>query len=422
MTNTSLQKANTLLSEISTKSFNENFKTPLIHSKPCGTVSSFLATFHKMNENDLFDSICCLNDIKLKTSDKVNNPDLATFQISYFGLFEGLSSPSISEYLKENLYKEIISDENFLISTHTAIIRAFEKVAMNLSEKNISCSFSSALVVLFIDNICFIANLGCSRCIMSTFNGNNIYQMTRSQDCDQEQERERIFLLGGEISSVQGKCVVLPENLNCVRVFSSKDVTAKYFNTQPDILNFVVKENADFLIIYNKGIYDYMNNDEMIYSVYNALKRLDIRQKTSIEDTYRGIAKEILGTAFKNGNDEDDMGIIVIFFEQFVKNYINPLQRSMKLENTLNTIALHIKKESYVNRYFDFITNKDNIIRLTTIYDAEMKKKKRKEKEKERERRESDNDKTSQNIMIESIGSPKKKVKKSFCKRVCCCQ
>ena len=116
------------------------------------------------------------------------------------------------------------------------------------------------------------------------------------------------------------------------------------------------------------------------------------------------------------------MGIIVIFFEQFVKNYINPLQRSMKLENTLNTIALHIKNESYVNRYFDFITNKDNIIRLTTIYDAEMKKKKRKEKEKERERRESDNDKTSQNIMIESIGSPKKKVKKSFCKRVCCCQ
>ena len=47
------------------------------------------------------------------------------------------------------------------------------------TKENLNFSGSCALIALFIDNICFIANVGDSRAIMSSNYGKIIYNLSR---------------------------------------------------------------------------------------------------------------------------------------------------------------------------------------------------------------------------------------------------
>ena len=97
----------------------------------------------------------------------------------------------------------LFEDEDFLICTYQSFVNAFEKAQNTVVESDIPISSSYGLITLIIDTLCFIASLGCSRCIMSTYNGNNIYQMTKNQDLNNEEEKERIEKRGGKIQNFQ---------------------------------------------------------------------------------------------------------------------------------------------------------------------------------------------------------------------------
>lgn len=55
--------------------------------------------------------------------------------------------------------------------------------------------------------MCYIANVGDSRAILSTNGGKNVYPISKDHKPDSESERERIYTAGGRIyqSSVKSK-------------------------------------------------------------------------------------------------------------------------------------------------------------------------------------------------------------------------
>jgi protein phosphatase 2C family protein 2/3 len=92
---------------------------------------------------------------------------------SYFGIFDGHSGPGCADYLRDNLHQFVIKEPTFPWNPREALKRGFENAEKRFLEmtqkdgKIVDKSGSCAIVVLIIGNICYIANVGDSRAVLS---------------------------------------------------------------------------------------------------------------------------------------------------------------------------------------------------------------------------------------------------------------
>ena len=64
-----------------------------------------------------------------------------------------------------------------------------------VSERSGSC----AIVVLIVEDMCYVANVGASRALLSGENGKRIFPLSRDHKPNDDQERKRIIEAGGQI-------------------------------------------------------------------------------------------------------------------------------------------------------------------------------------------------------------------------------
>ena len=60
-------------------------------------------------------------------------------------------------------------------------------------------SGSCAIVVMFVDEICFVANVGDSRAVMSCAGGKYTAQLSQDHKPNEKREHSRILAAGGKI-------------------------------------------------------------------------------------------------------------------------------------------------------------------------------------------------------------------------------
>jgi len=325
------------------------------------------------------DRIACLSNISIRNNSEDINDEFPDLNICLFALYEGKYNSYLTNILKTKLHQYIFEDELFLISTYEAIKKSFSKIKNEIiienNEKFNEKSLANALIVIIIENSCYIINLGISRCIMSTSNGNNIYQLNYEHNLSYKFEKNRLTNLGYVIKN-EGIKKLEDNDLETYRCFAlNLNDMNNYINSEPDILNFEIKETFDFIIICNKGVYYYLTNDEIIFNVYNVLKRLKTNHSLQTNDCYSEIIKEIIINSMKKGNSQTNIDIIIIFFENFVNNFINPVQRGLKIDNVCENIKNKMDKKNYDLFYYDFIENKALIKYNETIYSEKEKEK-----------------------------------------------
>lgn len=126
---------------------------------------------------------------------------------SYFGIYDGHGGSLCSDYLRDNLHTFVISEKCFPEDPKEAIIRGFAKAesefikkvydpATNtLRDKSGSC----AIVMLIVQDVCYVANVGDSRAVLSSDQGSKIYALSNDHKPGDEQEAARIKAAGGEI-------------------------------------------------------------------------------------------------------------------------------------------------------------------------------------------------------------------------------
>ena len=127
--------------------------------------------------------------------------------INYFAIYDGHGGKGCSNYLEENLHNYIFSSDNLLSLPLQVIYQAYEKAELNFelialdkeNKKLLDKSGSCALSALFIDNSCFIINLGDSRGLYSFNSGKELFQITRDHKPNDPIERKRIEKVGGKI-------------------------------------------------------------------------------------------------------------------------------------------------------------------------------------------------------------------------------
>jgi serine/threonine protein phosphatase PrpC len=198
---------------------------------------------------------------------------------SYFSLFDGHGGSLCADFLKDNLHRFILENNNFPENPGRAIEEGcaqaeHEFCKFALKQTNIDKSGSCALIVLIIDDKIYIGNVGDCRAISSEQNGKQFYSLTKDHKPEEPSEQERIVRNGGQVSknnflqshkflgSVFGGRInelpfrVYPGGLSVSRSFG--DVMAKEVQfggnpnvliAKPEISTYRIDKRTDFIFI-----------------------------------------------------------------------------------------------------------------------------------------------------------------------------
>ena len=123
-------------------------------------------------------------------------------ECSFFGVYDGHGGHKCADYLKENLHHLVINQSCFPLNPIEAIRKGFAQAEKNFLENAykqnpVEKSGSCALVAFFVDNICYVANVGDSRAVLSENQGANSIDLSRDHKPSDDQEMRRIKEAGG---------------------------------------------------------------------------------------------------------------------------------------------------------------------------------------------------------------------------------
>lgn len=126
-------------------------------------------------------------------------------KICYFSIYDGHSGNKCCEYLKTNLHNYIFRTKEFPSDPIKAIELGFKNCENNFLKSifnqnmYIDNSGSCALIILTIDEMCYVVNLGDSRALYSYNSGEYFFQLSRDQKPIDPIEKKRIYRAGGSI-------------------------------------------------------------------------------------------------------------------------------------------------------------------------------------------------------------------------------
>lgn len=150
-------------------------------------------------------------------------------------------------------------------------------------------------MVLIINDTAYTVNVGDSRVIMSIDAGCQTAVLSRDHKPDDDQERVRIQAGGGKIYRtqtfakaaatpedkdlyVQGPLRVFPGRLSVSRTFGDIEAKRPRYGgnpnvvvCEPEITVFKLKDNFDFFMIGCDGIFERLNNNDMVSAIWDRI-------------------------------------------------------------------------------------------------------------------------------------------------------
>lgn len=130
---------------------------------------------------------------------------------SYFAIYDGHGGAACADFLKDSLHQIIVAQESFPSDPAQALTsgcleaeRQFLQMASNTGGANNNSggqrhdrSGSCAIILLCVENECYVANVGDSRAIMSADAGRKLFLLSRDHRPTEETEVARIVANGG---------------------------------------------------------------------------------------------------------------------------------------------------------------------------------------------------------------------------------
>ena len=251
--------------EPSTTSYYSEFYHPIK-----SIIKGYAYNTHKGNIRNYNEDTICVKKINSKIE-----------QIFYFfGIFDGHGGGGCSFYLQENLYKYIqnFSRESLESAIYQSENDFLKNYAVDINNNLKDTSGSCGVMAMIKQNKLIIANIGDSRILL--FKNGKIFFETEEHKPNSEKEKERIKNSGGQIYQSQsliplGQKIslpwrVLPGRLSVSRTFGDIQAKIEKFGGKtgviipyPDITEFDLDENYDFMVIGCDGIFDVISNEQI---------------------------------------------------------------------------------------------------------------------------------------------------------------
>ena len=165
-------------------------------------VNTYKGVLRNYNE----DRVTILINALINKEGKNIKKDLENLKVSYFSIYDGHAGNKCCEFLKKYLHHYIFDSEFFPLNPIKSLKEGFdvcENKFMNLIHSDnqfIEPSGSCAIVLLILNDMCYIANLGDSRAIYSCNDGKKFLQISRDHKPNDPLEKIRIYKAGGSIS------------------------------------------------------------------------------------------------------------------------------------------------------------------------------------------------------------------------------
>lgn len=129
---------------------------------------------------------------------------------SFFGVYDGHGGAACAEFLRDSLHHYVIKEESFPWNPREAIFKGFAKAEedflrncqgldQNGQPTIVERSGSCASVVMIVGEMCYIANVGDSRVVMSSNSGKIVQALTKDHKPCEEEEYQRIIKAGGQV-------------------------------------------------------------------------------------------------------------------------------------------------------------------------------------------------------------------------------
>ncbi|OMJ66815.1 hypothetical protein SteCoe_36210 [Stentor coeruleus] len=294
-------------------------------SKPFGVVKYYCANTHKglvreHNEDRVM--------IMLRIPKPNERKEEKWPPCSFFGLYDGHGGKLCSNFLRDYLHVYITHDPSFPNNPLQAILNGFERAEnafMELALKKKDKSGSCAVVVLIVGKRCFVANLGDSRAVMSSNCGKETMALTKDHKPNEDNEAQRIIRAGGEIYYAKlsngleasvGR--VLPGRLAVSRTFGDIEAKIKELGGNPNVViavpeirSFNITKNTDFIAIGSDGIFDRIDNNELVNLMWDA--------KNYDSDSLERLTKGVENVIFESMNrvSYDNVTLLAVGFEGF---------------------------------------------------------------------------------------------------------
>lgn len=218
--------------------------------------------------------------------------------IGLFGVFDGHGGARAAEYVKQNLFSNLIKHPNFISDTKSAIADAYSHTdseflkSENSQNKDAGSTASTAILV---GDRLLVANVGDSRAVICR--GGHAIAVSRDHKPDQKDERQRIEEAGGFVMwagtwRVGGVLAVS-------RAFGDR-LLKQYVVADPEIKEERVDSSLEFLILASDGLWDVVTNEEAVSMV------------KPIKEPEEG-AKRLMQEAYERGSS-DNITIVIVRF------------------------------------------------------------------------------------------------------------
>ena len=365
----------------------EKFQKSRISTREFGIIKAYAANTHQGIIRDYNeDRVSIVINMEKPKSCTIDDSEWP--RICFFGIFDGHAGNKCAEYLKDNLIKKISNNKFFPKDIKRAINLGFLSAEKDFIEnyaiqdgKLIDKSGSCALILLTINNILYVANVGDSRGVISCINGKILKDVTRDHKPNYPNEKERILKNNGSIYQsetpidleldnendniykdkvILGPYRVIPGRLSVSRTLGDAEAKVPELGGNPNIIipnpeifTFdLEKDDVDFIILGCDGIYDQLSSKDVLDCAWMVLNNLIDEIQNDLNESCGKIVDMILKMSMAR-QSYDNVTCLIIAFKN--RNDFQNESRNLKKENVLNSY-------NEISSFFNKIKNNDKPI------------------------------------------------------------
>lgn len=182
--------------------------------------------------------------------------------IGCFGVFDGHGGPNAADFVRTNLFNNLMSNVSLRSNTIKAIAEAYEITDAQYLKQEASANREdgcTAVTAVLIGTRLIVANVGDSRAVLCR--GGKAVALTVDHKPNNKEERARIENAGGVV--VWAGTWRVGGVLAVSRAFGDRPLK-KFITATPDVVEEHLTPDDEFLLMASDGLWDVVSNQEAV--------------------------------------------------------------------------------------------------------------------------------------------------------------
>eukprot|EP00250_Pteridium_aquilinum_P027335 c346_g1_i1 orf=322-1185(-) len=218
--------------------------------------------------------------------------------IGLFGVFDGHGGSQAAEYVRKNLFQNLIKHPKLITDTKDAIVESYQQTDtefLQVENSKENDAGSTASTAILVGNRLLVANVGDSRAVVCR--AGTAYALSDDHKPNRKDERQRIEKAGGAV--IWAGTWRVGGILAVSRAFGDRSLK-QFVVAEPELQEETITDGVEFLVLASDGLWDVVTNQDAVSLVQ------------SIPDAEEA-AKSLANEAMRKGSADNITCIVVRF-------------------------------------------------------------------------------------------------------------